>query len=122
MPNGLNNWVFRDVERFLKHHGFYLVQGKDIGMNQKGSHYLYFVRKEGNKEAIVDTQYKTGSESYPPRTLETLIGNAEPFVDKKEWRRWAITGGYCCKGIKAKEQQALPTPNNRKRRIAGNLH
>jgi len=51
----------------------------------------------------VDAQYKKGNESYPIRTLETLIRNAEPFIEKGEWRKWAKTGGHCCKKEKAQD-------------------
>ena len=97
MPNGLDNWTFRDLKKFLEQHGFYLVEGKDIGLTQKGSHYFYFVRKEAETQAIVDAQLKHGTDSYPTRTLETLIRNSLPFLDKKHWRKWAMTGGHCCK-------------------------
>lgn len=76
MPNGLNNWTYKDVTRFLKESGFAFYQEK------AGSHEAW--TNEGTT-AIVEINFTHGS--YPIRTLETMIRQSK--IDKKAWRKWA---------------------------------
>lgn len=80
MPNGLKNWVYKDVIKFLKANGF--LFSKEL----EGSHEAW-IKMNVNPPAIVDIDFKKGSHSYPQRTLETMIGQSG--LDKKVWREWA---------------------------------
>jgi predicted RNA binding protein YcfA (HicA-like mRNA interferase family) len=73
MPNGLRNWSYRDVLKFLKEKGF--VFHKELG----GSHEAWVCHET---QAIVEVN-RTSS-AYPPRTLETMIRQSK--LSKKEWR------------------------------------
>jgi len=76
MPNGLSNWLERDVVDFLKENGFQFHEPR------KGSHYAY-INKTTNK--IVEISIP--KDAYVPRTLETMI--RQSGIDKKAWRKWA---------------------------------
>ena len=89
MPNGLSNWTYKDVKEFLTKHSFSLYK------TLPGSHEQWLSQDE---KSIVDVNFITGSESYPERTLESMIRDILPSrLDKKHWREWAETGGHCCK-------------------------
>jgi predicted RNA binding protein YcfA (HicA-like mRNA interferase family) len=76
MPNGLNNWTYKDITRFLKESGFVLHHEK------AGSHEAWANEKTS---AVVEVNFTSGS--YPIRTLETMIRQSK--IDKKEWRKWS---------------------------------
>lgn len=80
MPHGLRNWVYKDVIKFLKAHGFLFSQ------ELEGSHEAW-INTNVEPPAIVDVDRKNSSHSYPPRTLESMI--ADSGLDKKAWREWA---------------------------------
>ena len=88
MPNGLSNWSYNDVRKFLEKHSFSFYK------EAPGSH-EYWISED--QKSIVDINFIRGGESYPPRTLEAMIRDASALLDKKHWRKWAETGGYCCK-------------------------
>ena len=97
MPKGLSNWGYRDVVDFLRLHRF--TPYKTV----IGSHEQW-LSEDG--KSIVDINFIQGSESYRERTLESMIRDALPSgLDKKHWRKWAETGGYCCKPEKEGEKE-----------------
>lgn len=77
MPKGLNNWTYKDVIDFLREKEFYFSKEKD------GSHEVWISK---DKASTVDINFIQGNESYPIRTLETMIRQSN--IDKKEWRKW----------------------------------
>ena len=77
MPNGLFNWCYSDVTKFLKEKGFEFLE------TRKGSHEAWINK---NTQAIVEINFH-GTKSFPPRTVETMIRQSK--MDKKEWRKWA---------------------------------
>lgn len=78
MPNGLRNWSYKDVIKFLKQDGFEFCHEK------AGSHEAWKkVTDEG--EWVVEIN-KTKS-SYPIRTLETMI--RQSGLSKKDWKEGA---------------------------------
>ncbi|TSC83540.1 MAG: hypothetical protein G01um101417_523 [Parcubacteria group bacterium Gr01-1014_17] len=76
MPNGLNNWTYKDVARFLKESGFTFHREKP------GSHEAWI-----NEETIAVVEVNVTHGSYPIRTLETMIRQSK--IDKTDWRKWA---------------------------------
>lgn len=72
MPNGLRNWTYKDLSKFLKAHHFKLDYMK------KGSH-EFWINQE--KDKIVNVNRTNGT--YPIKTLETMI--AQSGIPKKEW-------------------------------------
>ena len=81
MPRGIHNWTYRDLRKFLKDYGFEYSQIR----SPDGSH-RYFFKKTPKGEFVVDAQYLTGKESYPPKTMETMI--EQSGISKKEWINW----------------------------------
>lgn len=77
MPKGLHNWTYKQVIEFLREKEFTLYN------ERKGSHEAW-ISKDG--KAVVEVNFIQGNESYPIRTLETMIRQSE--LDKKEWRKW----------------------------------
>lgn len=75
MPNGLRNWSYRDVTKFLKEKGFSFHKELD------GSHESWV-----NLETQSIVNVNSTSSAYPPRTLETMIRQSK--LDKKTWRNW----------------------------------
>ncbi len=75
MPNGLKNWSYRDLIKFLKENKF--IFHKELA----GSHEAWVCLET---QAIVNVN-KTSS-AYPPRTLETMIRQSK--IVKKVWRNW----------------------------------
>lgn len=75
MARGIDGWSYRNVIDFITSHGFYFFEEMD------GSHESWISPDE---RYIVEIN-KTKKE-YPPRTLETMIGNSG--LDKKHWRKW----------------------------------
>lgn len=74
MPNGLNNWTFNDVIRFLKDKGFQHSY-------TRGSHYYYIGSKEGQVRQITIPFH--GAKSIHPRTLRSII--TQSGISKDEW-------------------------------------
>jgi predicted RNA binding protein YcfA (HicA-like mRNA interferase family) len=81
MPNGLNNWAYRDVTRFLKESGFMLYEQKS------GSHEAW-INNDKQSPAVVEINFT--HRSYPVRTLETMIRQSK--IERKAWRKWASQG------------------------------
>ena len=82
MPRGLNNWTYKDLEKFLRSQKFQYSEKR----SSNGSH-RYFFKKTSKGEVMVDVNYITGSETYRLRTLETMV--RQSCIPKKEWRDWA---------------------------------
>lgn len=76
MPNGLRNWGYKDVLKFLKEHNFTFSKQKE------GSHEAWI---SSDNESVVEVNGTKSS--YPIRTLETMIRQSK--IDKKEWRDWS---------------------------------
>ena len=80
----------------MKHHAFSFFK------TLPGSHEQW-MSKDG--KSIVDVNFITGDESYPPKTLESMIRDtlssgwnaADEQEQRKHWRRWIETGGHCCR-------------------------
>ncbi|MCX6717362.1 MAG: type II toxin-antitoxin system HicA family toxin [Candidatus Taylorbacteria bacterium] len=76
MPNGLNNWTFRDVETFLKEY--------DFSMNHiKGSHYFYIGYPNKVMHQVCVPRHS--SLSIKPRTMKGII--LQSGIPKDEWLR-----------------------------------
>lgn len=75
MPRGLFNWIFRDVERFLKDHGF-------VFLRSEGSHYHY-TASIGGKTRLVQVQFHGNNITIKPRTLKSII--IQSGISQKEW-------------------------------------
>lgn len=74
MSKKLFNWKFKDVERFLKEHGFVLNYSN-------GSHYYYIASKNSIvRNVCVPFQ---GSTTIKPRTLKSII--LQSGIEQKEW-------------------------------------
>lgn len=80
MPNGLNNWGYKDLTKFLKEQGFTFFEEKE------GSHEAW-INYNTNPPAVVEINKIKGGEAYLVRTLETMI--RQSCIDKKIWRAWA---------------------------------
>ncbi len=76
MPKGLKNWTYKDVIDFLREKGFQFYA------ERKGSHEAWI----NNIGAIVEVNYIQGGESYPLRTLKTMI--RQSGIEQKEWIKW----------------------------------
>lgn len=95
MPRGISNWTYKDVKEFLEYHDF--TFNKTI----IGSHEQWLSK---DAKSIVDVNFIQGNESYPPKTLESMIRDTLPpgwsmsdeQEQRKHWRRWAQSGGHCC--------------------------
>lgn len=72
MPNGLRNWTYKDLSKFLKSRNFKLDYMK------KGSHEFWINRE---KDKIVNVNRTNAT--YPIKTLETMI--TQSGIPKKEW-------------------------------------
>lgn len=92
MARGISNWVYKDVKKFLSYHGY-----QHFKMTE-GSHEQWLSPCES---FIVDVNRTKGS--YPERTLESMIQDCEPRLDKKHWKKWAQNEKKCCGGLKIKE-------------------
>jgi len=77
MPNGLFNWNFKDVDRFLRKHHFEHV-------NTEGSHLYYRGRVDG-EERLTFIPWHRGK-SIPPKTLESTIHKSG--IPKEFWKKW----------------------------------
>ena len=78
MPNGLKNWSYKDLKRFLSKNGFVLDH------QMKGSHEAWVGEIDG-RDCVVNVNRT--SKSYPVKTLEIMIEQSN--ISKKEWRRGA---------------------------------
>ncbi len=74
MPRGKSNWAFRDIERFLKAHGFVLH-------HVRGSHY-YFRGWQGKQLRMTHVQYH-GAGAIHPKTLVSII--RQSGIPESEW-------------------------------------
>jgi len=74
MPRGKSNWTFRDVESFLRDHGFSLH-------HVRGSHH-YFRGFYQDQLRMTHVQYH-GSDSIHPKTLGSII--VQSGIPEKEW-------------------------------------
>lgn len=81
MPNGLSNWSYRDVIKFLKDFEFTFYKYKF------GSHEAWI---SSDKKNIVEVNVIKNSESYPELTLKTMI--RQSGLSQKEWRKWSTRG------------------------------
>lgn len=74
MPNGLLNWKFSDVEKFLKKRSFILN-------HTRGSHYYYtgYYNKE-TRQVCVPFH---GSKTIKPRTMRSIV--VQSGIPPKEW-------------------------------------
>ena len=74
MPNGINNWTYKDVATFLKKRGFNLSR-------VKGSHHHYYGFYD-KKLRVVTVPYHT-KKAIVPRTMNSII--KQSGISKKEW-------------------------------------
>ncbi len=74
MPRGKRNWTFRQVEQFLKSHGFVLH-------HVKGSHY-YFRGFHSGQLRMTHVQYH-GADAIHPKTLAAII--RQSGISRAEW-------------------------------------
>ena len=74
MPNGINNWTYSDVKKFLNKRNFTLVR-------KKGSHHHY--RGYDGQIRLVTVPFHGKNEAIRPRTMNSII--AQSGIDKKEW-------------------------------------
>jgi predicted RNA binding protein YcfA (HicA-like mRNA interferase family) len=74
MPNGINNWTFRDVETFLKEQNFLLNY-------IKGSHYYYIGHINKVMRQVCVPRH--GSISIKPRTMKGII--LQSGIPKEIW-------------------------------------
>lgn len=74
MSKKLFNWKFKDVESFLKEHGFVLNYSN-------GSHFYYVASK--NNIVRNDCVHFHGSSTIKPRTLKSII--LQSAIEQKVW-------------------------------------
>jgi predicted RNA binding protein YcfA (HicA-like mRNA interferase family) len=74
MPNGLMNWTFDDVVKFLKKHHF-------IYNYTKGSHYFYIGLQGGASRQVVVPFH--GKKTIKPRTMRSII--LQSGISKETW-------------------------------------
>ena len=74
MPNGIFNWTFSDVERFLKNHGFVLN-------HVNASHYFYVGHVNKIMRQVCVPFH--GKNSIKPRTISGII--LQSGIPKAEW-------------------------------------
>jgi len=74
MPNGLFNWTFNDIEKFLKKNNF-------VYNYSNASHYYYrgFINKEIRKVCV---PYH-GKKALKPKTVKGII--LQSGIDQKKW-------------------------------------
>jgi len=76
MPNGLRNWDFKLIDKFLLEHYFKRV-------NVKGSHYYRSRINNENKLTFVQNH---NNKSIPQKTLESAINQSG--IPKEIWKKW----------------------------------
>ena len=74
MPNGIFNWTFGDVERFLKKHGFTLN-------HVNASHYFYVGHVNKILRQVCVPFH--GKNSIKPRTMNGII--LQSGIPRREW-------------------------------------
>jgi len=74
MARGKSNWTFKDVESFLREHGFSLH-------HTRGSHHYYRGVVDGRLK-MTHVQYH-GSNSIHPKTLGSII--AQSGIPEEKW-------------------------------------
>ena len=72
MPRGLNNWTYRDVDRFLRKRGFVLKY------SESGSAHRYYVRTEQDGEQIVTVAFHGAKTMYGHRVMRSMIAQSGP--------------------------------------------
>jgi len=75
MPNGLNNWTFKDVEAVLKENGFQVN-------HVKGSHYFYRASIAGKLRQVCVPRHGNKL-TFSPRTLKSIV--AQSGLPKTTW-------------------------------------
>lgn len=81
MPNGLNNWSYKDVSKFLKRNGFVFYR------ELKGSHEAWVKKAqkdEGSKDYVVNVHKEKSS--FGLNTIKTMIRSSG--ISEKVWREW----------------------------------
>jgi predicted RNA binding protein YcfA (HicA-like mRNA interferase family) len=76
MPNGLMNWTFEKVTKFLKKHNF-------IYNYARGSHHFY-IGSQGGISRQVSVPFH-GKKAIKPRTMKSII--LQSGISKEEWMR-----------------------------------
>jgi predicted RNA binding protein YcfA (HicA-like mRNA interferase family) len=89
MPNRLNNWSYRDLINFLKHHGF----AYEHAVPAEGSHEAWI------KHPDVVVNVSIPKDAYSVSTLKIMI--RQSGIDQDHWLEWANSGGRCCKKMTA---------------------
>ncbi len=74
MSNNFKNWVFSDIQKFLKKNNFLLLR-------RKGSHF-HFYKKENSKTFLVTIPFH-GKKSIKIRTMKNIVKNSG--IEKEEW-------------------------------------
>lgn len=74
MPNGINNWTYRDVVDFLKENGFSLN-------HTKGSHIFYIGFYNKIQRHVCVPLH--GNTAIKPRTIKGII--AQSGIPKEKW-------------------------------------
>jgi len=74
MSRNKSNWTFKDIQKFLREHGFALH-------HIRGSHYYFRVMQSG-KLRMVHCQFH-GKDAIHPKTLSSVI--KQSGISKSEW-------------------------------------
>lgn len=74
MARGKNNWTFKDVEKFLRKHGFTLH-------HVRGSHH-YYLGIVGGEIKMPHIQFH-GAKAIHPKTLSSVI--KQSGIPEEEW-------------------------------------
>lgn len=74
MPNGINNWTYSDVKKFLSKRNFVLARSK-------GSHHHF--RGYVGEIRLVTVPFHGKNESIKPRTMNAII--TQSGIQKDEW-------------------------------------
>ena len=75
MPNGINNWTYSDVKKFLSKRNFVLVRSK-------GSHHHF--RGVINREIrLVTIPFHGKNNAIKPRTMNAII--TQSGISKDKW-------------------------------------
>lgn len=83
MPNGIKNWTFADIVRFLEQHFFVLAY------THNGSHRFYTGFVDG-RDRLVEVQYHA-SVAIKPKTLSWSI-IPKSGIPELIWLEWAKAG------------------------------
>jgi len=108
MPNNLRNWVFEDIEDFLKNHYFEII-------DHNGSHY-YFLGNVGGEQRLLEIQYHS-KESIHPKTLRYYV-IVKSGIPEEYWLEYARAGKKSVKKNIVYEK-AKPIPEEWKTKESG---